>query len=178
MKPLERFNPDTLTAYRALLVCFFGSIGGVAAASFVGDMTSFGYLSQGTFFMTVFAFLIFDWAINGRPRCYDPAKTFLAFTCTSSIAAAILYFFFYRPGAGPFSEQLFTVPNILANIAFGLLFPALLAAVLGLTYRAARQSLGEIPWTRVLGIFFALFVPFSLMILLETLFIEWIQASF
>lgn len=179
MNLVHRSDTDTLTAYRALFVCLIGSLGGLLVASFTADLTYSLYLPGGLFFLTVFSFLVGDWGLNGRDdHSYDPASTFLTFSVTSLTAASILYFFFIRTHAGPFAEELFTVPNVLANIAFGLLAPALLASIGGLTYHTARKSIGHVSLLRVASLFAAITIPLSMMIVLETLFATWILTGF
>lgn len=178
MNFLNRFDQPTAASYRALLVAFLGSLAGLGPAWHFSASTTFSYIPYGAFLLTLFGFFIADWGLNGRPRCYDPGRTFLTYSSTLSLAGLILYYFFYSAGAGPFAEELFTVPNILANVAFGITAPALLAAVYGLTFNAARQSYDRIPLLRIFALLTALAFPLLSMIFLETLMVEWIYNSF
>ena len=174
----HRLDPSTAASYRALITCTLGTLAGLGVVYLLRDIATMGYVPYGAFLLTIFTFLLGDWAFNGRSRCYDPGKTFLTYTSTLSVSSLIIYFFFYSADAGPFADQIFAVPNILANIAFGLTVPALLGAVYGLTFNSAFQSFAPIPRLRIFALLAALFLPLLALIQLEYLMVLWIETAF
>ncbi|RDV37111.1 hypothetical protein DV096_16520 [Bradymonadaceae bacterium TMQ3] len=122
---------------RAVMLCFGGLLGGLALSTLwnAGEFSSWSFGLS-----TTFALVWGDWFLRRDQHNVDPAAVFASFVTTGYVAFWILRTFFMGPQAGPFADELWTVPNMLANGAFGLFTFLALGSVGGLTYRAARAT--------------------------------------
>ncbi|TXD37212.1 hypothetical protein FRC98_10795 [Lujinxingia vulgaris] len=130
---------------RAVILCFSGLLGGLGL-SMLWNAGEFGSMSFAL--STAFALLWGDWCIHRDRHNFDPAAVFASFIATSYVALWVLRTFFIGPQAGPFATELWTVPNMLANAAFGIFAFLGAGAVGGLTYRAALATWQEAPLRR------------------------------
>lgn len=130
---------------RAVILSFAGLFAGLGLSSHwgLGEVTS---LSCGL--LTAFTLLWIDWCVHRARVNFDPAAVFASFVATSYVAYSILHIFFIDAHAGPFARDSWTVPNLLANAAFGIYAFLALGAIVGLTYRAALATLKEAPARR------------------------------
>lgn len=129
----------------AVACCVIGLLTGIAicrvlpgADNVLCANHSFG-ISAGTIYLLVMA----HWLTGGeRGESYNPVTTICTFVATTFAGIWIVYSFFVGPGVGPFADDLWTVPNLLANVVFGFLVFGLVGAVFGLTYHSARRTYG------------------------------------
>ena len=130
---------------RAVMLCFGGLLGGLGLSTLwnAGEFSSLSFGLSATF-----ALLWGDWFLRRDRHNVDPAAVFASFVATSYVALWMLRTFFIGPEAGPFATELWTVPNMLANAAFGIFTFLAVGSVAGLTYRAALATCQKAPLRR------------------------------
>ncbi|RAL22408.1 hypothetical protein DL240_11205 [Lujinxingia litoralis] len=127
---------------RAVIHC----VGGAALALGLSALVSAGTFVSISFALTsVFGLLLLDWVVHRHGETFDPAAVFASFLGVSLLGRCLLSVFFIDTMAGPFAhpQVLWTLPNMLANAAFGLFIAVLAGALVGLTYRTALGTLRE-----------------------------------
>lgn len=159
MSFLRSFDDATRSSMRAVILCVAGSLLGLFLAFVIATWTSAGHLPVGTFLVSIFVLLTGNLLLRRGQLAYDPSTTFVTYLLTLCSSVWIIEFFFRNPDLGPFAAELWTVPNVLTNAAFGIILFLLIGMTLGMTYFAARRTHGEFTTRRALFTFIGLGVP-------------------
>ena len=157
----------TTNSYLAVFLCILGSVVGIGVGRALGHYTSHGYLPVSGFLLGVFTLLTATWAWRRRRSNFDPSATFAAYVLSLFVSLWALRFFFIDPALGPFADELWSVPALVTNAAFGIVIFALAGTVLGITYHAARRTYGEFSARRALYALIGIGLPLLLLVKTE-----------
>ncbi len=159
MSLLHTFDDATRSSMHGVLFCVVGSLLGVVLAFIIATFTTAGYLPVGTFLASAFVAMAGHWLFRWKRQAYDPSAVFITYLLSLCISVWIIEFFFVDPNIGPYADQLWTIPNLLTNAAFGIILFLLIGMTLGMTYFAARRTHDDCTLQRALLAFIGLGIP-------------------
>lgn len=169
MSYLAQLDLTTRRSFRAVILCLLGTVLGTGLMLLLASSNSFLSLLGAPLLLTIFGLLVVDWSLRRGKPIYDPGATFLSYILGLGLTKLFITHFFINPSAGPFAEDCWTIPNVLAHVAFGFSVPVLIGATLGLTYLTARATTRRSPWTKGLLYLTVILAPLLFLLTFEAM---------